>query len=123
MKRARRGGGVLSRQVVRLVAGAALAVPLQAAAAQSAATFWALNCRGCHTPPAGFRPSLPPGVGQFAQTESGRVFFIEMPAAGRPMSDDDDARMRREILTWKASCHPILQDAPAVRYSGQPFVR
>ena len=62
-----------------------LALPPQAMAAQSAATFWALNCRGCHSAPPGHRPSQPPGVGQFAQTEGGRIFFFDLPADGTPM--------------------------------------
>ena len=48
-----------------------LALPPQAMAAQSAATFWALNCRGCHSAPPGHRPSQPPGVGQFASVTHG----------------------------------------------------
>ena len=100
-----------------------LALPPQAMAAQSAATFWALNCRGCHSAPPGHRPSQPPGVGQFAQTEGGRIFFFDLPADGTPMPADQDARLWREILTWKASCHVILQAAPSVRYTGQAYVR
>lgn len=106
-----------------LTAWLAFAVPAHAMAAQSAATFWALNCRGCHSAPPGHRPLQPPGVGQFAQTEGGRIFFIDLPADATPMPADQDARLWREILTWKASCHVILQAAPSVRYTGQAYVR
>jgi hypothetical protein len=46
---------------------------------------------------------------------------MEMPA--RSLSADEDARLRQEILTWKASCHAILQDAPTVRYTGNDHVK
>lgn len=94
----------------------------QAAPPQSAPTLWALNCMGCHTRPTDFTP-VPGRSVQFAHTELGRVFYMEMPAGGRPLTPDEDARLRHEILTWKASCHAILQNAPTVRYSGEDHVR
>ena len=98
---------------------AALLISLQATAAQSAATVYALNCLGCHFPPEEFTREALPLVGQFAQTESGRVFFIRIPATGsKPLTKDQDARLLREILNWKKSCSVILQDAPLLKYTG-----
>ncbi len=108
-----------------LVAPAMLALALgagadSALAQQSAPTLWALNCMGCHTRPTGFTPVAGRSA-QFAHIEAGRVFYMEMPA--RSLSADEDARLRQEILTWKASCHAILQDAPTVRYTGNDHVK
>ncbi len=98
---------------------AALLISLQATAAQSAATVYALNCLGCHFPPEEFTREALPLVGQFAQTESGRVFFIRTSAAGgKPIDKEQDARLLREILNWKKSCSVILQDAPLLKYTG-----
>lgn len=98
---------------------AALLISLQATAAQSAATVYALNCLGCHFPPEEVTREAPPMVGQFAQTESGRVFFIRIPATGgKPLDKEQDARLLREILNWKKSCSVILQDAPLLKYTG-----
>lgn len=106
------------------IAVAALLAPLAAAAGQSAATLYALNCLGCHLPPEEIRRQAPRLVGQFAQTESGRIFFIRLPDPGEPpLSRQEDARLVREIFTWKASCHVILQGAPLIRYSGGRFVK
>lgn len=97
----------------------ALLVAMPAAAAQSAATVYALNCLGCHFPPDEISRDELPLVGQFAQTESGRVFFMRIPAAGgKPLSREQEARLLREILNWKKSCSVILQDAPLLNYTG-----
>lgn len=92
---------------------------LKANAAQTAATVYALNCLGCHFPPketAGEGPAL---TGQFAQNESGRVFFIRIPAGeGKSLGREQDARLLREILTWKKSCWVIMQAAPLLNYTG-----
>jgi len=105
-----------------LFAAALLAPPV--AAGQAAATLYVLNCMGCHLPPEEIRRQAPLLVGQFAQTEAGRVFFIRLPDPGASrLSRQDDERLMREILTWKTSCHVILQDAPLIRYSGGRFVK
>lgn len=107
-----------------LIFAAALLAPLAAGAGQSAATLYALNCLGCHLPPEEIRRQAPRLVGQFAQTESGRIFFIRLPDPGEaPLSPKENARMMREIFTWKASCHAILQGAPLIRYDGGRFVK
>ncbi len=98
---------------------AVLLISLPATAAQTAATVYALNCLGCHFPPEEFTRDAPPLIGQVAQTEGGRVFFIRTPAAGHKALDKErDARLLREILTWKKSCSVILQDAPLLKYTG-----
>jgi hypothetical protein len=92
---------------------------LRATAGQSAATVYALNCMGCHFPPDEITREAPPLVGQFAQTESCRVFFIRIPGAGgNPLDKDQEARLLREILNWKKSCSVIMQDAPLLKYTG-----
>ena len=107
----------------RLALAAALAAPLAAAAGQSAATLYALNCTGCHPPPEGAKREAPLR-GQFAPTDAGRVFFIDVPrGAAARLSAEEDARLMQEILTWKRSCSVILQQAPLVRYSGDRFVK
>jgi len=106
-----------------LVLAAALFASPPLFSAESAATLYTLNCRGCHLPPDEFRQDAPKLVGQFAQTEDGRVFFIELPPPGTKLGRDQDARLRREILTWKTSCHVILQDAPLIRYTGASHVK
>jgi hypothetical protein len=108
--------------VRRRIAVMVLMLPLAAAAGQSAATFYALNCMGCHPTPQG-AAAAPPG-GRFAHTDGGRIFFIALPRDGTArMSVDEDARLMREILTWKRSCTVILQQAPLVRYSGDRVVK
>lgn len=90
-----------------------------ATAGQSAATVYALNCLGCHFPPDEMTREAPAMIGQFAQTESGRVFFIRIPATdGKPLDKEQDARLLREILNWKKSCSVILQAAPLLKYTG-----
>lgn len=109
----------------KLSSGIALALLLgppaafAAATGQSAATLYALNCMGCHFPPEETGRRAPPLVGQFAHTESGRVFFIRVPeAGGRPLDKERDALLLREILNWKKSCPVIIQDAALLRYTG-----
>jgi hypothetical protein len=106
-----------------LTLAAVLLAPPPLFATQTAATLWALNCRGCHLPPDEYRATAPRGAGHFAQTETGRIFFIAMPPTGTYLSGTEDARLVREILNWKTSCHVILQDAPLIRYSGGQFVQ
>lgn len=93
--------------------------PLAAMAGQSAATLYALNCMGCHFAPDDGSPDAPLGVGQFAQTDAGRVFFMRIPAGGgKPLSADQEQRLLREVLSWKKSCTVIIQDAPLLQYTG-----
>lgn len=105
-----------------VMAAVLLVAPLtsfKATAAQSAATVYALNCLGCHFPPEEITGEASSMVGQFAQTESGRVFFIRIPAGGgKPLDKEQEARLLREILNWKKSCSVILQDAPLLKYTG-----
>jgi hypothetical protein len=108
---------------MKMVMAAALVVaPLtsfKATAAQSAATVYALNCLGCHFPPDEVARDEVPLVGQFAQTDSGRVFFMRIPAAdGTHLDKKQEARLLREILNWKKSCSVILQGAPLLNYTG-----
>lgn len=106
------------------IAAAALLAPLVVAAGQSAATLYALNCMGCHLPPEAAKRQAQPLRGQFAQSEAGRIFFINVPAGGkRPLTAQEDARLMEEILAWKRSCSVILQQAPLVRYGGGRFVK
>lgn len=96
-----------------------LAASFTATAGQSAATLYALNCMGCHFPPEQIRREAPLLVGQFAQTETGRVFFIRVPNNGdKHLGKMQDARLRREILNWKRICPVIIQDAPLTEYRG-----
>ncbi|CAG0957968.1 hypothetical protein BURK2_00575 [Burkholderiales bacterium] len=106
-----------------LTLAAVLCAPPPLFAAESATTLWALNCRGCHLPPEEWRSNAPRGQGQFAQTEDGRIFFLELPQAGSALTPAEDARLTREILNWKTSCHVILQDAPLIRYTGARHVQ
>ena len=81
--------------------------------------MYALNCLGCHFPPDEISRDELPLVGQFAQTETGRVFFMRFPATGgKPLPREQEARLLREILNWKKSCSVILQDAPLLNYTG-----
>jgi hypothetical protein len=108
----------------RLTFAAALLVPLSAPAGESAATLYALNCMGCHQPPDEAKKQAQLLRGQFAQSDSGRVFFIGVPPPGaRPLTAAEDARLLAEILSWKRSCSVILQQAPLVRYGGQIHVK
>jgi|GEM_PF-1290354 len=101
-----------------------LLLPLMAGAAESAATLYALNCMGCHLPPEDMKNRLLPLGGQFAHSETGRVFFINVRADGRrPLTPHEDARLLDEINAWKRSCSVILQHAPLVRYGGGRFVK
>ena len=111
----------LSKIGMRMAAAWLLApfASFAAAAGQSAPTLYALNCMGCHFPPEQIRRAAPFLVGQFAQTETGRVFFIRVPDNGdRPLDKKQDARLLREILNWKKSCTVIIQDAPLTPYRG-----
>lgn len=79
---------------------------------QSAATLYPFDCMGCHLPPEVIRREAPFLVGQFAQTERGRVFFIHVPdTGGKPLGKQQDARLLREILNWKKSCPIISQES------------
>lgn len=104
------------------IAVALLLAPLTSlavTAGQSAATLYALNCMGCHFPPEEIRRQAPFLVGQFAQTESGRVFFIRVPdTGGKPLGKEQDALLLREVLNWKKSCPVIIQDASLLQYTG-----
>jgi len=101
-----------------------LLLPLMAGAAESAATLYALNCMGCHLPPEELKNRLLPLGGQFAHSETGRVFFINVRAGeGRVLTPQDEARLQDEIAVWKRSCSVILQQAPLVRYGGGRFVK
>ena len=107
-----------------LLAAAELLAPPTAFAGQSAGTLYALNCMGCHLPPEEAKQRAQPLRGQFAHSETGRIFFISVPAAGkRPLTAAEDAVLMEEILTWKRSCRVILQQAPLVNYSGEKFVK
>ena len=106
------------------VATALLLLPLVVSAGESAATLYALNCMGCHLPPAHARPGALPLGGQFAQSDAGRVFFISVRVDGeRALTAQEDARLLDEIFAWKRSCSVILQAAPLVRYGGGKFVK
>lgn len=108
----------------RLTFAAALLAPLTAPAGESAATLYALNCMGCHQPPDEAKKQAQPLRGQFAHSDTGRVFFISVPPPGaRPLTAAEDARLLKEILDWKRSCSVILQQAPLVRYSGETHVK
>ena len=108
----------------RLTFAAALLAPLAAAAGESAATLYALNCMGCHQPPDEAKQRAQPLRGQFAHSDTGRIFFIGVPAPNeRPLTAAEDARLLDEILSWKRSCSVILQQAPLVRYGGERFVK
>lgn len=88
-------------------------------AGQSAATLYALNCMGCHSPPEAIRYEAPFRIGQFAHTERGRVFFIRVvDADGKAPSKEQDAHLLREILTWKKSCPVVIQEASFLEYTG-----
>lgn len=108
----------------RLTFAAVLLAPLVAPAGQSAATLYALNCMGCHQPPEAEKLRAQPLRGQFAHSDTGRVFFISVPAPGAPpLTAAEDASLLEEILSWKRSCSVILQQAPLVRYGGEKFVK
>lgn len=110
-----------SRLGVGIAVALLLAPPtsLAATAGQSAATLYALNCMGCHFPPEDTRRQAPFLVGQFAHSESGRVFFIRVPdTGGKPLDKEQDALLLREILSWKKSCPVIIQDASLLKYTG-----
>ncbi len=103
---------------------AAWLLPGAALAAESAATHYALNCMGCHPPPQEAAARGLPLGGQFAHSELGRVFFINVRADGaRALTAREEARLMDEIATWRRSCSVILQHAPLVRYSGRRFVQ
>lgn len=106
------------------LATALLLLPLMVGAGQSAATLYALNCMGCHLPPEDAKKQVLPLGGQFAHSETGRVFFINVQADGqRPLTAQEDARLLDEILAWKRSCSVILQQAPLVSYGDGKFTK
>jgi hypothetical protein len=95
-----------------------LAAPA-AAGGQSAATLYALNCMGCHIAPDEIHRQAPPMSGQFAQTEGGRIFFIRLPDRGdSPPDKAQEARLLREVMSWKKSCTVISQEAAMLKYTG-----
>lgn len=101
------------------IASALLLGTSSAVAGQTAATLYALNCMGCHSPPDAIRYEPPFRIGRFAQTEKGRVFFIRvMDADGKAPSREQDAQLLREILTWKKSCPVVIQEAAFLQYTG-----
>jgi len=109
---------------LRSVLALTLLLPLMAGAAESAATLYALNCMGCHLPPEELKNRPLPLGGQFAHSETGRVFFINVHAdSRRPLTPQEDARLLDEVNAWKRSCSVILQHAPLVRYGGGRFVK
>lgn len=104
--------------------GALSLVPLTGLAAESALTLYALNCMGCHQPPERRQVAVTPLRGQYADTERGRIFFIDLPPANAPaLTPQEDARLLEEIHVWKRSCSVIIQDAPLVRYDGERHVK
>ncbi|MEN9396034.1 MAG: hypothetical protein RLZ81_564 [Pseudomonadota bacterium] len=111
---------------MRLLSALALTLllPLAASGAESAATLYALNCMGCHLPPEDLKNRPLPLGGQFAHSETGRVFFINVHADGRrALTPLEDAHLLEDIAAWKRSCSVILQHAPVVRYGGGRFVK
>ena len=108
----------------RFIVATALLLPLVVGAGESAATLYALNCMGCHLPPAPARQQALPLGGQFVHSEAGRVFFISVRVEGeRALTAKEDAYLLDEIFAWKRSCSVILQAAPLVRYGGGKFVK
>lgn len=111
----------LSKTSVGIAAALLLAPPglFAATAGQSAATLYALNCMGCHFPPEAIRRQPPFLVGQFAHTESGRMFFIRVPDnGGKPLGKEQNALLLSEILNWKKSCPVVIQNAAFLQYTG-----
>ncbi|WP_310450521.1 hypothetical protein [Sulfuritalea sp.] len=111
----------LSKARLVLAAALLLAVPgvRGETAEQAAATLYALNCMGCHFPPEAIRRQAPFLVGQFAHTESGRMFFIRVPDnGGKPLGKEQNALLLSEILSWKKSCPVVLQNAAFLQYTG-----
>lgn len=75
--------------------------------------MYQLNCLGCHPMPAqdvGAFGGEAPHAGAFYQTDSGRRFFIRMPAPHAPWTTGQDARLRDEIDTWRRIC-PAMKSA------------
>lgn len=108
---------------VRLVLAAALLLAALGVRAgkteQAAATLYALNCMGCHFPPEAIRRQAPFLVGQFAHTESGRMFFIRvLDNGGKPLGKEQNALLLSEILSWKKSCPVVIQNAAFLQYTG-----
>lgn len=111
----------LSKARLALAAAVLLAAPgLRAeTVGQSAATLYALNCMGCHFPPDAIRHQAPFLVGQFAHTESGRMFFIRVPDnGGKPLGKQQNTLLLSEILSWKKSCPVVIQNAAFLQYTG-----
>lgn len=107
-----------------LLAAASMLVPALALAGQSANTLYALNCLGCHLPPPeAVRVTLPLGA-HFIQGVAGRSFFFNTALGERRrLSAQENQRLSDEILSWKRSCHVILQQAPLVVYRGERSVK
>lgn len=75
--------------------------------------LYALNCLGCHpVPVAGSDNSrLSRTVeGEFAQTPSGRMFFMRMPALHLPLAQAENEKLLAEVSNWKRAC-PLLLGA------------
>jgi len=92
---------------VALVAGAASAVERKV---PDGRVLYALNCLGCHPMPEGGSDNsrLSRTVeGEFAQTPSGRVFFMRMPAMDRPLAQSENEKLLEEVNNWKRAC-PLL---------------
>lgn len=98
--------------------------PALALAGQSANTLYALNCLGCHLPPVeAVRVTLPLGV-HFTQGVASRSFFVNTSAGERRvLTAQENERLTEEIMSWKRSCHVILQEAPLVYYRGEKAVK
>ena len=107
-----------------MLAAASMLGPALALAGQSANTLYALNCMGCHLPPVeAVRVTLPLGA-HFMQGVAGRSFFINTAVgAQRVLTVQDNERLTDEIMSWKRSCHVILQQAPLVYYRGERAVK
>lgn len=107
-----------------MLAAAAMLGPALALAGQSANTLYALNCLGCHLPPVeAVRVTLPLGV-HFTQEVASRSFFVNTSAGERRvLTAQENERLTEEIMSWKRSCHVILQEAPLVYYRGEKAVK
>lgn len=94
-----------------------LALVSSAWAAGEGRLIYQLNCLGCHPMPArdlGAFGGEAPHAGAFYQTESGRRFFIRMPAPGAPWTTEQDALLRDEIDTWRRICPAMKSAAPLI---------
>ena len=107
-----------------MLAAASMLGPALTLAGQSANTLYALNCLGCHLPPVeAVRVTLPLGA-HFMQGVAGRSFFVNTALGERRLlTAQENERLTDEILSWKRSCHVILQQAPLVVYRGERAVK